>query len=102
MKELLFKKIIMILKRPFPAETSTILRIALFFISISISSVVHGQSPVLNINDLSKVKVNELSDEQVKQFISRAKESGMTMEQLESAAISRVCLILRSLIFKKE
>lgn len=39
--------------------------------------------------DLSSIKVDKLSDGQVKQFLTRAKTTGMTTQELESEAISR-------------
>lgn len=48
-----------------------------------------AQSSSMNMNDLSKIQVDELTDAQIKQFISRAEESGMTQEQLEAAAMAR-------------
>lgn len=43
----------------------------------------------MSIDDLSQIKVDDLSDQQIQQFIDRAEESGMTMSQLEAAALSR-------------
>ncbi|MDD2550111.1 MAG: SLBB domain-containing protein, partial [Bacteroidales bacterium] len=40
-------------------------------------------------SDLSSIKVDKLSDGQVKQFLDRAKTTGMTTQELESEAISR-------------
>ncbi|NBC82504.1 MAG: hypothetical protein GVY19_03890 [Bacteroidetes bacterium] len=40
-------------------------------------------------SDLSNVKVEELSDDQVQKLIKRAEESGMTQQQMESAALAR-------------
>ncbi|HZJ74207.1 MAG TPA: SLBB domain-containing protein, partial [Perlabentimonas sp.] len=39
--------------------------------------------------DLSSIKVDKLSDGQVKQFLTKAKTTGMTTQELESEAISR-------------
>ncbi len=43
----------------------------------------------ISIDDLSQINVDDLSDQQIQQFIDRAEESGMTMSQLEAAALSR-------------
>jgi protein involved in polysaccharide export with SLBB domain len=39
--------------------------------------------------DLKTIEVDELSDAQIQEFVNRASESGMTMEQLEALALSR-------------
>ncbi len=41
------------------------------------------------VPDLRTVKVEELTDRQIREFMQRAEESGMTIEQLERAALSR-------------
>ncbi len=40
-------------------------------------------------SDLSKVKAEQLTDEQVKKLVERAEASGMSMQQMESAALAR-------------
>ncbi|HEX2936614.1 MAG TPA: hypothetical protein VHO72_14755 [Bacteroidales bacterium] len=39
--------------------------------------------------DLSQIKVDQLSDDQVQQIISKAEQSGMTLEQMEQMAKAR-------------
>lgn len=67
--------------------------VLLFFLTLSPTLFLDpalAQTPEeININDLSRIRVDDLSDEQVRQFVSRAEESGMTMSQLETAALSR-------------
>lgn len=53
----------------------------LLFIGLSVAAQ--------DLNNLSAVNVDELSDEQVQQFLDRAKESGMTLDQLEILAQQR-------------
>lgn len=43
----------------------------------------------LSPNDLNSVNIDELTDEQVQRFLDRAKESGLTLEQLELVAKQR-------------
>ena len=56
--------------------------------TLSFSPQVNAQ---INISqaDFSSIKVDKLSDAQVKQFLSRAKSTGMTIQELEAEAISR-------------
>lgn len=61
----------------------------LFILSLISISIIQIQSQPNLTNDLSKVKVDYLTDEQVQQFIEKAQSSGLTMEQLESQALSR-------------
>lgn len=55
----------------------------LFFLSLSIVST--GQ----DINDLSSVDIDDLSDAQIESYLARAQESGLTIQQLELIARQR-------------
>ena len=55
----------------------------LFFLSLSIVSTAQ------DINDLSSVDVDDLSDAQIEAYLARAQESGLTMQQLELIARQR-------------
>lgn len=55
----------------------------------AIPNTIHAQQSELAKVDFSTIKVDKLTDAQVKQFINRAKSTGMTMQQLEAQAISR-------------
>ena len=59
----------------------------LFFLAAS--ATVYGQETDLNSSDLSTLKVDQLSDDQIKTFIDRAEQSGMSEDQLEQAALAR-------------
>ena len=50
---------------------------------------VSGQQSMLNTQDISNVKVDELSDAQIEQIIKQVEESGMTQQQLENIAVAR-------------
>ncbi|MDD3568405.1 MAG: SLBB domain-containing protein [Bacteroidales bacterium] len=56
---------------------------------ISFSPEINAQQLNINQIDFSSIKVNDLTDAQVKQFIGRAKATGMSMQELEGEAISR-------------
>ncbi|MDY0200666.1 MAG: SLBB domain-containing protein, partial [Tenuifilaceae bacterium] len=58
-------------------------------ILLAIPNTIHAQQSELAKVDFSTIKVDKLTDAQVKQFINRAKSTGMTMQQLEAQAISR-------------
>jgi protein involved in polysaccharide export with SLBB domain len=58
----------------------------LIFFAVSIGS---GVSAQLSQTDFSKIKVDDLSDQQVQQFVERAKGTGMSMQQLEAEALRR-------------
>ncbi len=57
------------------------------FLIIFLSFSAIGQ--VLNFQNLSKVKVNELSDDQIADFWSKAQAKGLSMNQLEQEATKR-------------
>jgi hypothetical protein len=71
------------------AKTRSLLKLAFIFLLLVASTIVHGQETNLNSTDLSNVKVDQLSDDQIKSFISRAEQSGMSEDQLEQAALAR-------------
>ena len=62
-----------------------LITVIIFFFGVSISA----QETNLSQSDLSKVQVDQLSDDQIKAFVQRAEQSGMTQQQLESAALAR-------------
>ena len=60
-------------------------RIFIFCFTFLISGAfLFGQSDIGN-SDLSKVKVEELSDSQIQQIMQRAEQSGMTESQMKTA-----------------
>ena len=61
----------------------------LFLLATVYAMPLLAQQQDLSGTDLSKIKVEELTDKQVQQFIQRADDSGMTMQQLETVALSR-------------
>lgn len=65
--------------------TRFILIISILFTCLSVIA----QQPALNSQDISKVKIDELSDSQIQQIINQAEESGMTQQQLEYMVLSR-------------
>lgn len=52
---------------------------------------VKAQNQDFNINtvDFTKIRVDDISDEQIRQLVSKAEESGYTQQQIETAAIAR-------------
>lgn len=48
-----------------------------------------AQQQSLSSSDLSQIKVDQLSDDQIQQLISKAEQSGMTIQQMEQMASSR-------------
>ena len=65
------------------------LKILLTVIIIFFGVSVFSQETSLNQSDLSKVQVDQLTDDQIKSFVQRAEQTGMTEQQLESAALAR-------------
>jgi protein involved in polysaccharide export with SLBB domain len=59
--------------------------ISVFFIC----SNVFSQQSSINSQDISQVKVDELSDEQIQKIINQAEQSGMTQQQLEQMVVAR-------------
>jgi len=66
-----------------------ILRPLLILSLLFIGIVAYSQEQDLSKYDLSTIKVDDLSDDQIRAFITRAEQSGMTEQQLEEAALSR-------------
>ncbi|MGC8802244.1 MAG: SLBB domain-containing protein [Bacteroidales bacterium] len=56
-----------------------------FFIAVLLSASLM----LLKAQDLKTIDVDKLTDEQVQKIINRAKESGMSQQQLEAAALAR-------------
>lgn len=50
---------------------------------------VQAQSPNLSIQNIAEVKVDELSDDQIKQFLAEFKNAGYGINQLEAIALQR-------------
>lgn len=69
----------------FTFKNSILIIILLIFSILPIRSQTQG----INQNDLSKIQVDQLSDEQIAQILSKAQSSGLTQEQLIAAAKSR-------------
>lgn len=60
-----------------------------FSMTLTFIHEVKAQMPSINQVDFRSIKVDNLTDAQVRQFISRAKTTGMTLQELEAEAISR-------------
>ncbi|MCC7532586.1 MAG: SLBB domain-containing protein [Bacteroidia bacterium] len=61
-----------------------------FFLFFSLSVVYSvAQQSNISVKNLSNVKVDELSDDQIKQFMGEFKNSGYSVEQIEKIAIQR-------------
>lgn len=58
---------------------------------LTTGSVIYAQQESLDINsiDFSKIKVDELSDDQIRELMDRATENGYSQEQIETAALSK-------------
>ncbi|WP_420316822.1 SLBB domain-containing protein [Ekhidna sp.] len=63
----------------------TFIKRIFLLLAIVVASISNAQ----DINDLSSVNVDDLSDKQVQAFVDRAESSGMTMQQLELLAQQR-------------
>ncbi|MEQ9424256.1 MAG: SLBB domain-containing protein [Cyclobacteriaceae bacterium] len=66
--------------------------VSIFFLTIVLFShpgSISAQTPSLSANDLSQIKVDELSDEQIQSFARQAENSGMTQQQFEVIARQR-------------
>lgn len=59
--------------------------LSLFFIAITAQIFCQG----LSSSNLSKVEVDDLSDQQIQQFVKKAEDSGLTQQQLEVLALQR-------------
>lgn len=67
-----------------------LLQYCLIFFSLVVVTCAWGQDPNnLSPSDLNSVNIDELTDDQVQRFLDRAKESGLTLEQLELVAKQR-------------
>jgi len=58
-----------------------------FLLILTVSAI--GQTPELMNGDLSKIKIEELSDQQILQLRQRAEESGLTEAQMKAMLITR-------------
>ena len=56
---------------------------------LTYSGVAIAQDPDVMNRDLSKIKIEELSDEQIRQIRQQAEESGLTESQMKAALITR-------------
>ncbi|MEO9483339.1 MAG: SLBB domain-containing protein [Ekhidna sp.] len=66
------------------------LKYCLIFISLVVGGQIQAQDPNnLSPSQLNSVNVDELSDAQVQSFLDRAKENGLTLDQLELVAKQR-------------
>jgi len=63
----------------------TFLILALIFIPIALN----GQTNDISSSDLSKIKVDEISDEQIQIIVEKSKSSGYTQQQMEAAALAK-------------
>src|SRR5829696_8873030 len=61
------------------------LRVLFVLFLFSLSVCVNAQVP----SDLSKVKASQISDNQLQQYLSQSKASGLTVDQLESEFLRR-------------
>ncbi len=65
----------------------------LFLLCLSVAYVnVQAQAPNLSIQNIAEVKVDELSDDQIKQFLAEFKNAGYGINQLEAIALQRKML----------
>lgn len=66
------------------------IRIILILVSLILShAAAIAQTNDLNQQDLREIKVDELTDDQIRAILNRAEESGMTQEQLEYMVLAR-------------
>ena len=64
--------------------------IGICVLTLGMCAPIHAQTPEApTIDNLSKVRVDELTDEQIQEFISRVEESGLSQQQLEILAKQR-------------
>lgn len=66
-----------------------VINIFLTFVILFFTVSAFSQESGLSQNDLSKLQVDQLTDDQIKSFVQRAEQSGMTEQQLENAALAR-------------
>ena len=67
----------------------SIIKIFFILVVLFFANSGYSQETSLSQTDLSTVKVDQLSDDQIKSFLQRAEQSGMTEQQLENAALAR-------------
>lgn len=65
------------------------IRLVLLILFIAIPSFIQAQVPDLSGTDLSSINVDQISDDQIRQLITRMEEGGYTLDQLQAGAISR-------------
>ncbi|QEC52106.1 SLBB domain-containing protein [Anseongella ginsenosidimutans] len=58
-------------------------------LGLAVALLQPAQGQTLPLQDLSEVNVDELSDAQVRQFVMQAQESGLSVQELEQAALQR-------------
>ena len=59
----------------------------LHFSTLEVSS--QNQQVDINSVDFSKIKVDDLSDDQISQLIKKAEDNGLTQQQIETVALSK-------------
>jgi protein involved in polysaccharide export with SLBB domain len=70
--------------------TNSCIKQFFFILIVSLPLLSYSQQEEsISSYDLKTIQVDELSDAQIQEFVNRASESGMTMEQLEALALSR-------------
>ena len=70
-------------------KTLGLFKLSIVILLLITPTIAHGQAANFNSSDLSTLRVDDLSDDQVKAFLSRAEDSGMNEQQLEQAALAR-------------
>ena len=66
------------------------LRYLLAVTSFTFSLILCAQNPDnVSVSDLANINIDELSDKQIQQFLNRAEESGLTLDELEVIARQR-------------
>ena len=65
------------------------IRIALFSLSIFAMSIQANAQNLLSGKDLSTIKVDALTDAEIAQIQAQIKQSGVTIDMLESQAIAK-------------
>lgn len=59
------------------------------FLAVIISPVIKSQTESIKEIDLSQIKVNELSDQQINNYVQQAQAAGFSLDQLEAIATAR-------------
>ena len=65
------------------------IRLVLLILLVAFPTFTQSQTPDLSGTDLSSVNVDQISDDQIRQLITRMEEGGYTLDQLQAGAISR-------------